>query len=58
MNADELRAQIHERLDVDKNNKVNVDDVIALAAGNTKKLLFIGIGIGLAAGVPLGAFLF
>lgn len=58
MNAQELRDMIHERLDVDDNNKVDVNDVVALVNGDSKKLLLIGIGIGLAAGLPIGAFLF
>lgn len=58
MTKDELKEEILEKLDVDKNGKVNVDDVVALVGGDDKKLLAIGIAIGAAVGVVVGGMLF
>jgi hypothetical protein len=54
MNATEILT----KLDVDGNGKVDVQDVIALAKGNSRKLLAIGIAIGAAVGFLLGSILF
>lgn len=52
------REELKGKLDIDKNGKVNLDDVIAFINGNVRKALAIGLGVGLLAGVPIGAFLF
>lgn len=53
MNREELKG----KLDVDKNGKVNLDDVIAYINGNVRKALAIGLAVGLATGIPIGALL-
>ena len=54
MNRAELFAKIRKTLDIDKNDNISIDDVIAYAQNNGRKLLAIGLGVGLAGGVPVG----
>lgn len=54
MTKSELLAQIQLKLDLNKDGKANIDDFYAYVAGNVKKAAAIGLGTGLAAGIPIG----
>lgn len=54
MNRAELAAKLRKELDVNKDGTVSLDDVITYVDGNGKKLLAIGLGVGLAGGIPVG----
>lgn len=52
------RAEMKEKLDVDKNGKVNFEDVVALAGNSDGKLFAMGIGVGVVIGLILGVAFF
>lgn len=54
MNREALVREVFKHLDIDKDGKVRVNDVVALIGGNVKKALFIGLAAGAAAGVVVG----
>lgn len=56
MNREELIATLAEKLDVDKNGKVNLNDVATYISANAnRKLYAVGIGC-FVVGVLIGRF--
>lgn len=56
MNREEILASITEKLDIDKNGRVNANDVATyLSANANRKLYAIGIGCFIV-GVLIGKF--
>lgn len=52
------RDELKQKLDVDKNGKVNFEDVVALSGGSDLKLFGMGVGVGLLIGALVGGIFF
>jgi len=52
------REELKQRLDVDKNGKVNFEDVVALSGGSNAKLFAMGVLVGAVIGAFVGVFVF
>jgi hypothetical protein len=56
MNLDSLKAKLRGTLDVDKNDKVNLQDVAAYINSSAKTKLYVYCAAGLIIGVLIGKF--
>lgn len=52
------REELKQKLDVDRNNKVNFDDVIKFVDGDDRKLFGLGVLVGAMVGFIFGAVIF
>lgn len=52
------REELKQKLDVDKNGKVNFEDVVALSGGSNRKLFAFGTAFGIVLGFIAKAVFF